>query len=94
MQVHRHLWEAHPDGVELRHEEGEGAQFFFAVRCPVCEEESVRRVNPGGGDPDFLEEFRREVSLVAFDILLYHLHSEHPEAVGMPPWPEEAADAE
>jgi hypothetical protein len=38
---------------------------------------------------DFLEEFQREINLVAFDLLLYHLHASHAERVGLPPIPQD-----
>lgn len=36
-------------------------------------------VKPRWGDPGFLVEFQREIRLVAFDLLLYHLEDAHPE---------------
>jgi len=57
----------------------------FALDCPFCEEGLERVANPRGREPDFLEEFRREIALVAFDLLLYHLQASHAERVGLPP---------
>ncbi len=86
MAVHAHLAEVHPDRVELGHHEGPNDP-YFRVGCPFCDQEAVQSVNPGGRDPRFLEEFAREVRLVAFDLLLYHLQAEHPGRIGLPPGP-------
>jgi len=83
MAVHAHLAEAHAEEVELGHHEGPNDP-YFRIGCPFCDQEAVQSVNPGGRDPRFLEEFAREVRLVAFDLLLYHLQAEHPERIGLP----------
>jgi hypothetical protein len=59
--------------------------FAFVLRCPVCGSEAERRINPRGREPGFLEEFGREIRLVALDMLLYHMQADHPEALGLPP---------
>lgn len=82
MAIHAHLADAHPDKVTLGHHDGPNDP-YFQVGCPACEEEAVQSVNPGGRDPGFLEEFEREVRLVAFDLLLYHLQAEHPGILGL-----------
>lgn len=84
METHAHLAEAHPERVTLGHKEGPNDP-YFEVACPWCDQRAVQSVNPGGRDPSFLEEFRREVRLVAFDLLLYHLQAEHPEHIGLAP---------
>ena len=96
MQIHAHLAEEHAERVTLGHREGPNDP-YFEVGCPCCDERAVQSVNPGGRDPAFLEEFGREVRLVAFDLLLYHLQAEHPEHVGLAPSPaptERAAEAD
>ncbi len=94
MGVHAHLATEHPGEVELGHREGPNDP-FFRIGCPFCEQEAVQSVNPGGRDPRFLEEFEREIRLVAFDLLLYHLQAEHPERIGLSPTaPTEGAPVE
>jgi hypothetical protein len=51
----------------------------YVLACPRCGREIRRQVKPRWRDPAFLDEFRREIRLVAFDLLLYHLGDEHPE---------------
>jgi hypothetical protein len=52
-------------------------KLFYRLDCPQCEEYSEREVNPRGRDPAFLEAFEREIRLVAFDLLLYHVEAAH-----------------
>jgi hypothetical protein len=85
MKTHAHLEEAHAGKVEMRRH-GE-TEFSFVLRCPECGSEAERRINPRGREPGFLDEFSREIRLVAFDMLLYHLQADHPEAVGAPSHP-------
>lgn len=82
--THAHLWAAHPEQVRMFHDETRDV-LKFALDCPFCEEGLERVANPRGREPDFLEEFRREIALVAFDLLLYHLQASHAERVGLPP---------
>jgi len=84
MAIHAHLADAHADRVTMGHRDGPNDP-YFQVGCPACDQEAVQSVNPGGRDPRFLEKFGREVRLVAFDLLLYHLQAEHPEALGLDP---------
>jgi hypothetical protein len=86
METHAHLGEAHADQVRMFREEQKG-QLRFALDCPFCDEGLERVANPRGREADFLQEFRREITLVAFDLLLYHLHASHAERVGLPPVP-------
>lgn len=88
MATHAHLWEAHGDQVRTFRDETQD-RLRFALDCPFCEEGLERTANPRGREPEFLEEFRREIALVAFDLLLYHLHASHAERVGLPPVPSE-----
>ena len=82
MAVHAHLADDHPQRVTTGHRDGRNDP-YFQVGCPACDQEAVQSVNPGGRDPGFLEKFEREVRLVAFDLLLYHLQADHPELVGL-----------
>ncbi len=88
MDIHAHLWDSHPDEVRTFRDEAKGT-LKFALDCPFCDEGMERVANPRGREEDFLTEFRREIALVAFDLLLYHLHASHAEQVGLPPIPDE-----
>ena len=73
----------------FREDDKYGLRLKFALDCPFCDEGLERVANPRGRDPDFLEEFEREIDLVAFDLLLYHLQASHAERVGLPPIPQD-----
>lgn len=86
MATHAHLWDRHAEQVRTFRDD-EKDRLRFALDCPFCDEGLERTANPRGREPGFLEEFRREVALVAFDLLLYHLQASHAERVGLPPLP-------
>lgn len=88
MATHAHLGEAHADQVRTFRDEAHD-KLMFALDCPFCDEGMERVANPRGREPGFLEEFRREITLVAFDLLLYHLQASHAERVELPPVPAE-----
>ncbi len=71
-QLHAHLLRVHGDRLETRRE---GGKLDFDLNCPLCSEGLTREVNPRGRDPEFLEKYREEISLVGFDLLLYHLET-------------------
>ncbi|MBI2962632.1 MAG: hypothetical protein HYY35_02665 [Deltaproteobacteria bacterium] len=75
--VHAHLEEAHAPEVRTR-SEAETGRMFFSLSCPKCAQTMEKRVKPRWQDPGFLEEFSREIRLVAFDLLLYHLEDHEP----------------
>lgn len=87
MQLHRHLAEAHLDQVMMEHDDATG-KMRYIVACPVCGLKYQHAIKPRYKDPRFLEEFKAEIALVAFDQLLYHLEETHAEATGV-----ESADA-
>lgn len=74
-EVHQHLVAAHTDRVVTRQEEN--GRMFYGIQCPSCPFRFQQRVKPRWKDPGFLEEFRREILLVAFDQLLYHVEGMH-----------------
>lgn len=74
--VHQHLVTAHSDKVTLRVDDERGKR-FYSIACPVCGTPYEHQVKPRNTDPNFLQEFDREIKLVAFDMLLYHLQGEH-----------------
>ncbi len=75
--LHAHLAEAHPN--EVRFEERIG-RAFYAIECPVCHEAYEAQIKPRSRDPAFMEEYRREIRLVGFDMLINHLMGEHGDA--------------
>ena len=88
METHAHLGRDHGDRIRMfRDEAAADVRLKFALDCPFCEEGLERVANPRGREPGFLEEFRREITLVAFDLLLYHFQASHAERVGLPPVP-------
>ena len=78
MKLHRHLAEAHLDLVMTEHDEATG-KMKYIVGCPTCGLKYQHAVKPRYKDPRFLEEFKAEIALVAFDQLLYHLEDKHSE---------------
>ncbi len=76
--VHRHLAEVHGDQVAIRIDTEKGRR-YYGITCPVCRAPYEHQVKPRNLDPGFLQEFDREIKLVAFDMLLYHLQGEHGE---------------
>jgi hypothetical protein len=90
METHAHLGADHGDQVRMFRDESKGdVRLKFALDCPFCDEGLERVANPRGREPEFLHEFRREITLVAFDFLLYHLQASHAERVGLPALPVE-----
>lgn len=86
METHAHLGLDHAEEIRMFRDETKGdVRLKFALDCPFCDEGLERIANPRGREPGFLEEFRREITLVAFDLLLFHLHAAHAERVGLPP---------
>jgi len=75
--LHAHLASAHANEVRTGHDEASG-KMFFALTCPRCGQTIEKRVKPRWKDPGFLEEYSREIRLVAFDLLLYHLEAHEP----------------
>jgi hypothetical protein len=76
-ELHAHLAQEHAAEVHTRFEEETG-KMFYQLSCPKCEQTMEKRVKPRWKDPEFLAEFAREIHLVAFDLLLYHLEDHEP----------------
>ena len=76
-QIRRHLVEVHGEAVRTEQGGAEG-RMHYLIACSRCGGEIRHEVKPGWGDPAFLAEFEREIRLVAFDLLLYHLEDAHP----------------
>ncbi len=75
-QVHQHLAATHGDRVAIHVDDDKGRR-YYGVTCPVCQAPYEHQVKPRNDDPNFLQEFDREIKLVAFDMLLYHMQGEH-----------------
>lgn len=84
METHRHLADVHLDRVATERDEATD-KMQVTVSCPFCELKYQRQVKPRSRNPRFLEEFKAEIALVAFDQMLYHLLEEHPAEVGVDP---------
>src|SRR3990172_10165566 len=78
IKLPRHLAEAHLDQVTTEHDEASG-KMRYVVGCPVCGLKYQHAVKPRYKDPRFLEEYKAEIALVAFDQLLNHLEEKHPQ---------------
>ena len=72
--LHAHLADAH--GSIVRTDERNG-NHYYAVTCPRCDAVYEHAVRKGRRDPAFLEEFDREIRMVALDMLVHHLVAEH-----------------
>jgi hypothetical protein len=73
--LHRHLADAHADLV-VRGEDLQ-SRLFFHVACPRCAWRFEQPLRGRRRDAAFLEEFAREITLVAFDQLMVHWVEDH-----------------
>lgn len=94
-EVHAHMVDEHPDRVETWTDARRG-RMHYHVECPDCGDAYEHRVKPRSSDPDFLKRFAREISMVAFDMLLNHVEAAHgqPEEGSEQGAPEEAIPAD
>jgi hypothetical protein len=69
--------EEHEELVHMGFEE-DRARMFYRIDCPECALKIEKTVKPRMKDPGFLQEFEREIKLVAFDMLLNHMEALHP----------------
>ncbi len=77
--LHLHLADSHADEIGT---EDVGERTVYTVTCPYCSERYRHPIRKSVGDPEFLAEYRRQIQLVAFDMLIHHLRAEHdPERV-------------
>jgi hypothetical protein len=76
--LHGHLGEVHPEQVRFEEKMGRS---FYAIECPDCGAGYEQQIKPRGRDPGFVDEFSRQIRLVAFDMLVNHLMAEHGEGV-------------
>ncbi len=75
-EVHHHLAEQHGDALQTRIDAITGHTFYI-VTCPLCGASHEQIMRKARYDPRFVAEYGREIRLVAFDLLLYHLQGEH-----------------
>lgn len=80
-ELHAHLTDGHVDKVLTR--SGAGGRRFYEFHCPFCDEAHVQEIKPRLRDPGFIEEYAREIRIVAFDLLLYHVQEAHKEVIGV-----------
>lgn len=73
MDLHAHLVDRHPEGVLIYVDEAQG-KMVFEMACPLCGEKAVETLKKRAA---MLEEYQREIRMVAFDLLLYHLQGKH-----------------
>jgi len=76
-ELHAHLTDVHADRVVV--EEGMTGRRYFRLDCPLCDDHHKQEIKPRLRDPAFIEEYAREIRVVAFDRFLYHLQFEHEE---------------
>lgn len=84
MATHRHMVDAHVELVTTERDEETG-KMQYTVPCPFCQVTYSHRVKPRSRNPRFLEEFKSEIAMVAFDQILYHIIEKHPAEVGVDP---------
>ncbi len=75
-KLHIHLVEDHAEMV-FTDLEKDRARMFYRIGCPQCTVKFEKTVKPRWKDPGFLQEFEKEIKLVAFDMLLNHIEGNH-----------------
>lgn len=75
MDLHAHLVVSHSDEIKIFADEHSG-KMVYEMSCPLCKESTKETLKKSAA---VLEEYRREICMVAFDLLLYHLQEQHPE---------------
>lgn len=73
-ELHAHLTQGHLERVEVDERKG---RRYYKIACPVCDSSYEKEIKPRYWDPQFLEEYRKEIALVGFDMLINHLMAEH-----------------
>jgi len=72
MDLHAHLVDGHPDAVTIG---TDGEAIFFEMACPICDEHVKETLKKRASA---LAGYEREIRMVAFDLLLYHVQEKHP----------------
>lgn len=84
MATHRHLLETHLDMVTTERDEKQH-QLYYLVPCPFCGLKYRHKIKPRNRNPKFVAVFKKEIAMVAFDQLLYHILQKHPTDVDVDP---------
>ncbi|MDH5506055.1 MAG: hypothetical protein OEZ02_02410 [Anaerolineae bacterium] len=84
MSTHAHMAEAHL-GLVITQHDPEADRMTYSIACPYCEHIASSQVKPRNRNPRFLQEYKAEIAMVAFDQILYHVLGEHPADVGIDP---------
>jgi len=71
MDLHAHLVDEHEDAVTIGQE---GESLFFEMTCPACDEHMKQPLRKRAS---MLRGYEREIRMVAFDLLLYHVQDQH-----------------
>ena len=74
-ELHAHLTDIHPDKVETITSASD--RRYYQLACPFGDDSWKQEIKPRLRDPGFLEEYSREIRVVAFDQFLYHLQAAH-----------------
>jgi hypothetical protein len=74
--LHAHVADIHPSEVKTTAEPDTGRR-FYELQCPFCPQSLRKQIKPRLKDPGFVDEYAREIRLVAFDVLLYHIEEAH-----------------
>lgn len=78
--LHGHLVEDHDERLEADVVPAEeGNKVVFSLTCPECDAERFSKEIPRiqGDGERLVDVYREELSMVAFDQLLYHLEDDH-----------------
>ncbi|MCI0443742.1 hypothetical protein L0244_15360 [bacterium] len=73
MDLHAHLLNEHSEKVQIYIDEATG-KMVYELTCPICNEVAKKQLRKRA---EILEEYQREIRMVAFDLLLFHLESSH-----------------
>ncbi len=73
MDIHAHVVDTHPEEVQI-YQDDELGKMVYELNCPMCDE-GVKAPMPKRAA--ILEEYKREIRMVAFDLLLYHIQEIH-----------------
>lgn len=73
MDLHAHLLDTHAEEVQVYIDESSG-KLVYEIHCPICKDSDKQELRKR---PELLEDHKREIRMVAFDLLLYHLAEKH-----------------
>ncbi|MFQ5630001.1 MAG: hypothetical protein ACE5I1_14640 [bacterium] len=73
MDLHAHLLEAHAEEVLVYMDES-SSKLVYEMTCPICKDSVKQPLRKRAAQ---LDAYKREIRMVAFDLLLYHLAEKH-----------------